>query len=77
MSSRLIVEPNLDDADGFYAELVAAHDGLSDAASGLMNAQLALILANHIGDREVLREALAKARAGLPTEAPAAARQPE
>lgn len=70
MSGALIVEPNLDDADGFYAELVAAHNGLTDAASALMNARLALILANHIGDRAVLREALARAGAGDPAAPP-------
>lgn len=77
MNGRLIVAPNLDDADGFYADLVAAHDGLTDAASALLNARLALILANHVGDRQVLREALVKARAGLPDDGSAAAPQPE
>ena len=48
---------NINDPDGFYAELIAAHQGLSDA----FNARLILTLANHVGDREVLREALAVA----------------
>jgi len=59
---KLIDTPNLDDHDGFYAELLAAHRGLSEAQSHALNAQLVLILANHIGDRQVLSEALALAR---------------
>ncbi|SIO51215.1 Protein of unknown function [Rhodovulum sp. ES.010] len=59
---KLIDTPNLDDHDGFYAELIAAHRGLSEAESHALNAQLVLILANHIGDREVLTEALELAK---------------
>ncbi|MBN2905331.1 MAG: DUF2783 domain-containing protein [Rhodobacteraceae bacterium] len=58
----LITTPNLDDHDGFYAELLAAHRGLSETQGQALNAQLILILANHIGDREVLTEALELAR---------------
>ena len=39
--------------------------GLTDEASELFNARLVLLLANHIGDLRVLREAVAAARAGL------------
>lgn len=60
----LIDTPNLTDHDGFYADLLAAHKGLSDAESAAFNAQLILILANHIGDRGVLAEALALAGKG-------------
>jgi hypothetical protein len=59
---KLIETPNLEDHDGFYAELLAAHRGLSDSESHALNAQLVLILANHIGDRQVLTEALALAK---------------
>jgi hypothetical protein len=38
---------------------------LSEAGSAELNARLVLILANHIGDAEVLGEALALARDGL------------
>ena len=48
---------------GFYAELIETHNGLSDADSDALNARLVLLLANHIGDREVLSEALRVARA--------------
>jgi len=54
--------PNFADADGFYAELIAAHEGLEEADSHALNARLVLILSNHIGDREVLAEALALAK---------------
>ncbi|MEO0912884.1 MAG: DUF2783 domain-containing protein [Pseudomonadota bacterium] len=58
----LILDPNIPDPDGFYEELLSAHDGLSDAESAALNARLILILANHIGDRSVLTEALAAAK---------------
>lgn len=57
----LITDPNLPDPDGFYAELLAAHEGLPEADSHALNARLVLILANHVGDRDVIREALALA----------------
>ena len=50
--------------DDFYEMLIDAHRGLSDDASRLVNARLILLLANHIGDLRVLRQALAAARAG-------------
>jgi hypothetical protein len=63
--------------DDFYEALIEAHRGLDDTASELLNARLVLLLANHVGDLRVLREALAAARAGLapaptalPTETP-------
>ena len=56
--------PNIPDPDGFYAELLGAHEGLSDDDSMALNARLVLILANHIGDRAILSEALAAATKG-------------
>ena len=58
----LILDPNIDRPDDFYAALIAAHDGLSKEESDALNARLILILANHIGDRETLNQALAAAR---------------
>ncbi|MCO8143691.1 DUF2783 domain-containing protein [Rhodovulum tesquicola] len=58
----LIDTPNIDDPDDFLAELLAAHRGLTEAQSHALNAQLLLILANHVGDPAVLRAALALAR---------------
>jgi len=63
--TALIDTPNLADHDGFYAELLGTHKGLSTPQSQALNAQLVMILANHIGDRQVLTEALALARQGL------------
>jgi len=51
--------------DAFYDALIAAHDGLTDAQSELLNARLVLLLANHVGDLGVLREAVALARVGV------------
>lgn len=59
----LVTAPNIPDPDGFYAELLAAHEGLSDEESVALNARLVLILANHIGDRAVLSAALSAASA--------------
>ena len=54
----LILTPNIPNVDDFYAELLAAHEGLSKDASDALNARLILTLANHIGDRAVLTQAL-------------------
>jgi hypothetical protein len=51
--------------DDFYEMLIDTHRELNDAQSRLVNARLVLLLANHIGDLRVLREALAAARAGV------------
>jgi hypothetical protein len=61
----LKTDPNLENPDAFYADLLAAHNGLSDADSHALNAQLVLILANHIGDGDTLRVALTLAREGF------------
>ena len=58
----LTLTPNLPDPDGFYDALLKAHEGLDKPESDALNARLILILANHIGDQSVLREALEKAR---------------
>lgn len=59
--TKLILTPNIPDPDGFYAELLALHEGQDKAESDALNARLVLILANHVGDRGVLRDALATA----------------
>jgi len=60
--TTLNTEPNLPDPDDFYDELVALHRGLGEDESALVNARLILLLANHIGDPDVLRAAMAAAR---------------
>ncbi|MBT2189255.1 DUF2783 domain-containing protein [Sphingobium nicotianae] len=56
--SKLIVTPNLPAVDDVYQWLVDAHVGLSDAESMRLNARLILLLANAIGDPQVIREAI-------------------
>lgn len=64
--SGLRLSPNIADPDGFYAELIALHEGLTREESEALNARLVLVLANHIGDREILRAALAAAKEAAP-----------
>lgn len=61
MSDQLILTSNIAGADDFYAELLTTHEGLSKADSDALNARLVLVLANHIGDRVILSQALAAA----------------
>ena len=69
----LNTEPNFSEAgrvyfqayspgDDFYELLIETHRDLSDEQSAAVNAGLILLLANHIGDISVLRQALAIAR---------------
>ncbi|HKW81952.1 MAG TPA: DUF2783 domain-containing protein [Casimicrobiaceae bacterium] len=58
----LDTRPNIAAPDDFYQELIAAHRDLTDEESALLNARLVLLLANHVGDRSVLSQALAAAR---------------
>ena len=58
----LIRTPHLADPDGFYEELVAAQRDLPDDRAERLLAKLVLILANHVGDRGVLSEAIGLAR---------------
>ena len=51
--------------DDFYQDLIDAHRDLSDAQSQKLNARLILLLANHIGDLAVLRDAIAAASEDL------------
>lgn len=51
--------------DDFYEALIEAHRDLDDEQSQRLNARLILLLANHVGDLKVLREALDAAREDL------------
>jgi hypothetical protein len=53
---------HLQDADAFYEQLLDAHQGLSREASELLNARLILLLANQVGDAQVLKECIEAAR---------------
>lgn len=60
---------NLQDADGFYEQLLDAHQGLSEEDSALLNARLILLLANQVGDAKVLKECVEAALPVVPAEA--------
>ena len=75
----LITEPNFHElgkryfrdfspGDDFYELLIDTHRGLSESQSALLNAKLILLLANHIGDISVLREAMQIARSSTETQ---------
>ncbi|MBI1245598.1 MAG: DUF2783 domain-containing protein [Alphaproteobacteria bacterium] len=62
--AKLKTGPGAADPDTLYEMLVDAHRDLDDAASAKVNAKLVLLLANHIDDLDVVRAAIAAARAG-------------
>lgn len=62
MNATLNTEPNILLADDFYEALIDMHRDLDEAQSQMVNAKLILLLANHVGDLEVLREAMRIAR---------------
>jgi hypothetical protein len=63
--ATLNTDPNLQAPDDFYESLIDLHRGLSERESALVNAKLILLLANHVGDPEVLRAAMDAARADV------------
>ena len=65
MNATLNTEPNILLADDFYEALIDMHRDLDEAQSQMVNAKLILLLANHVGDLEVLREAMRIARDGV------------
>lgn len=62
MTEKLNLESNLADPDAVYQAIIEMHKDLSDNESVAANAKLVLMLANHIGDPEVIAEALKIAR---------------
>ena len=64
MSAPLKTMLNVAAPDELYAMLIEAHQGLTEAESLKLDAKLVLLLANHIGDLEVVRAAIAKAKGG-------------
>jgi hypothetical protein len=62
MNTQLVLKQNLDDFETFYDMLGEVHAGLDQDQRGILDAQLILLLANHIGDMAVLRQAFALAR---------------
>lgn len=72
MSTELLLGQNLDDYDDFYDMMTDSHHGLDERQSKMLNAQLVLVLANHIGDLNVLRQAFAVARINVEMSPPVA-----
>jgi hypothetical protein len=62
----LHTDPHLEAPDDFYEALIDAHRGLGAEESHALNARLVLLLANHIGRLDVLKQALAAARGDTP-----------
>jgi len=58
MTNKLRTELGVDSPDDFYARLIELHEGLSSEESHKLNAKVILMLANHIGDMDVLYEVL-------------------
>jgi len=67
----LDLAPRLSDPDALFAALVAAHERLLPGASRRLDAKLVLLLANHIGDADVVLDALRVAQeTNEPTDEP-------
>ena len=60
-------ESNIADPDGFYEAWIAAHHGLSESQSADLDARLVLLLANQVGDMQVLLDCIAAARLSGPS----------
>ena len=60
--TQLNIEPNLTHFDDFYEALIDAHRDLTLEQSRQLNAKLVLLLANHIGDIDVLQDAIRRAK---------------
>lgn len=58
LNLKLNLTRNLPDPDGFYEYLVSSQRHMSDEEANCMNARLILILANQIGDPDVLKAAI-------------------
>jgi hypothetical protein len=61
--SKLETKSRFPNPDAAYVALVEARRGLSEEQAAALDTRLTLILANHIGDLDVLKEAIALAKA--------------
>ena len=57
----LITTANLADPDAVFEALMNAHRDLAPEASRRLDAKLVLLLANHIGDPDIVKQAIALA----------------
>jgi len=65
MNDTLILDPNTADPDDAYQCIIDMHKGLDDDESHAVNARLILILANHVGDKNIIAKATVVARKSL------------
>lgn len=63
--SQLNTQSAFANPDDFYEQLIEAHRDLSTDQSHAMNAALVLLLSNHIGDPDIISQALGHARAAV------------
>ncbi len=68
--TALVTTPNFADPDAAYVTLVEARRGLSPPEAAALDTRLVLILANHIGDAAILREAIALAKSAATERVP-------
>jgi len=64
----LVTASRFKDPDQAFVMLIEARRGLSEREAAELDAKLVLILANHIGDTEVLRAAIAFAKRETPAD---------
>jgi len=64
--TKLDTNARFADPDAAFRMIIEAYRGLSDDACADLNARLVLILANQVGDLDVLREAIALSKKTLP-----------
>jgi hypothetical protein len=64
--AKLVTENRFPDPDRAFRALIEARRGLSPEEAAALDARLVLLLANHIGDEDVLADAIAAARSDLP-----------
>jgi hypothetical protein len=65
MSTQLNLGQNLADYEDFYDMLSDSHQDLDESQRKMLDAQLVLLLSNHIGDLAILRQAFALARVNV------------
>jgi hypothetical protein len=70
MNMPLNLKQNLDDYETFYEMLDDSRRDLDERQNKMLDAQLVLLLSNHIGDLAVLRQAFALARVNVERTSP-------
>jgi predicted LPLAT superfamily acyltransferase len=65
--AKLVTTSQFANPEAAYLALVEARRNLSNAEAAELDTRLVLILANHVGDLEVLRDAIALAKQTVST----------